>query len=55
MKYKIMRVFTVDASSKQEAVERLKTNPANYLDYESIKELEAEGIGQAVKRQVFGK
>jgi hypothetical protein len=55
MKYKIMRVFTVDASSKQEALEKLKTNQANYLDYESIKELEGEGFGQTVKRQVFGK
>ncbi len=55
MKYRITRAFTVDASSKQEALEKLKAKQAEYLDYESIKEVPEGGWGQAFRRQVTGK
>jgi hypothetical protein len=45
MKYKWTKVYTGEAPSKKEFVEKLKANPTEHLKYEGVKEIPSEGVG----------
>jgi hypothetical protein len=54
-RYKVIRISLVSAESKSEAIEKVKANPAAYLDMEFAKEAEeGGGWGKSLKSQFFG-
>ncbi len=57
-RYKITKIFVVDASDKQEAFQKLKTeqDALKHLEYVSIKDLSAEQgeWTNAIKQQLTG-
>ena len=57
MKYKITKIYLVDTDSKQKAWELIAEKPAEYLEYQSIREVtdEKPSFGSAFKKQVTGK
>lgn len=58
MKYKVTKIFVVEATDKQQALGQLKNeqDALKYLEYVSIKEQEAsEGWTKALKDQLTGK
>ena len=55
MKYKITKVYVVDANDKEEARKKIAQDGDKYLEFVSYRDLPVEGFGQAVKRQITGK
>jgi hypothetical protein len=58
MKYKVTKIFVVEATDKQQALSLLKNeqDALKYLEYVSIKEQEvSEGWTKALKDQLTGK
>jgi hypothetical protein len=56
-KYKFTRIYVVEADTKAAAMEKVKQNPSEYLEYEGSS-LVAErqgGWGQSFRKQVTGK
>lgn len=56
-KYKVTKVFTVEAASKQEAVDKVTNEPGELLDYVSVF-LQAEGKSgwkASLRKQFTGK
>ena len=52
-KYKVTKVFIVDATSKQEAVDKVVANP-DTLEYVSVKPIEEKGWLKTAKEMVTG-
>ena len=56
-KFKITRAYIVEAKTKAEARQILASDPEQFLEWESIKELPSSGNGwvAAVTKQLTGK
>lgn len=57
--YKITRVYKVEAATKAEALEKIKANPTELLEYEAAIAIQTErgggGFVSALRKQVIGK
>ena len=56
-KYKVTKVFLVDAASKQEAVAKVTTEPGELLEFVSVIEQPGgqSGWTKSLRKQLFGK
>jgi hypothetical protein len=53
-RYKVFRICVVSAESKQEALQKVRSNPAKYQEAEFAKEVEPAGWGGALRSQLLG-
>jgi len=54
-KYKVTKVYIVEASNKVEAVDKVTKDPGELLEYVSAKKVENPGFLGQVKQQLIGK
>ena len=56
-KYKFTRVYEVEAATQTEAFEKCRSNPAEYLRYESsaLATEQRKTWGDSLKKQIAGK
>jgi hypothetical protein len=55
MKYKITKVFVVDANDKEEARTKIAKEGDKYLEFVSYRELQSQGVFESVKKPITGK
>ena len=56
--YKFTRIYKAEAPTKAEALEKIKENPTEYLEYEAATIVQTENRGgfvQSFRKQVTGK